>query len=214
MKKFSEELFQFTDLKGNSLQSIYSRKKTAKQDVSLQSWFNKLLNHEKAIVLTVIDSELVSLIKQMHESYTERGHGTFQASYPVDPARESSSLVKVGGQYPLLFHSHDYQGPSSNYRTSLLDGGRRYDTYGPAAVESKTLKQQQQAQDSIISYINIVKIGNEEAITLSNYLLENTGFLLQMMQTIDPNFMLSDLKVEKTDYGTAMAASVLQPMQN
>lgn len=30
-------------------------------------WFEKLMNHEKAIALTIIDSQLVSFIKEMFE---------------------------------------------------------------------------------------------------------------------------------------------------
>jgi hypothetical protein len=53
-------------------------------------------------------------------------------------------------------------------------------------------------------------VGGEEAITLNNELLENTDFLLKMMQTIDPSFMHSELKIERTDVATAMKGSVLQ----
>jgi hypothetical protein len=47
--------------------------------------------------------------------------------------------------------------------------------------------------------VNIIKVNNEEAITLDNYLLENTEFLLTIMQNIDPNFLISELKIEKQE---------------
>ena len=75
LKKLSDERFQFP---GNASESIYSPKsKAANRDFSLLKWFEKLLNHEKAIVLTVIDSELVDLVRHMHACYAEFGHGFF-----------------------------------------------------------------------------------------------------------------------------------------
>jgi len=65
-----------------STESIYSTKKNNK-DLSLQEWFKKLLNHEKAIALTIIDTDLVNLIKQMFESYATYGHGFFTGGYPL-----------------------------------------------------------------------------------------------------------------------------------
>lgn len=32
-------------------------------------WLRKLLNHEKAIALTILDPDLVRLVKQMHNMY-------------------------------------------------------------------------------------------------------------------------------------------------
>jgi hypothetical protein len=37
------------------------------------------MNHEKAIALTIIDSQLVSLIKDMFELYFQYGHGLYQS---------------------------------------------------------------------------------------------------------------------------------------
>jgi len=72
------------------------------------------------------------------------------------------------------------------------------------------VKELQKVQDNLISNINIIKVGNEEALTLNNDLLENTDFLLRMMQAIDPNFMLSELKMDRTEEKVAMQASVLK----
>jgi len=74
LKKFSELLYQFQD----ESNSIYSKKKRdAASEHSLESWFKNLLNHEKAITMTIIDSELVTLIKSMHQYYAEYGHGFY-----------------------------------------------------------------------------------------------------------------------------------------
>ena len=64
---------------------------------------------------------------------------------------------------------------------------------------SQTMKEKQQVQDALISNINIIHIGNEEALTINNDLLENTTYFLTMMRGLDLNFMLSELKIEKTD---------------
>lgn len=72
------------------------------------------------------------------------------------------------------------------------------------------LKEQQKSQDVLISNVNIIQIGNQEALTLAGDLLENTEFFLQMMRKIDDNFMLSELKIDKTDYMTALSNSVLK----
>jgi hypothetical protein len=61
----------------------------------------------------------------------------------------------------------------------------------------------------LITNIRVIKIGEQEAITLSNDLLENTSFLLQIFNNIDRNFMAADLKIEKTDGKTAMDSSVV-----
>lgn len=80
LKKFSDDL-QFSG--SSSAQSIYSSKnRQANKDISLMKWFEKLLNHEKAIVLTVVDTELVHLLRQMHSVYAQYGHGHFQSDYP------------------------------------------------------------------------------------------------------------------------------------
>lgn len=96
-----------------------------------------------------------------------------------------------------------------------------YDYYGSAAMyekhqkesstQSTVLKEQQLHQDHLISNINIVKIGNDEAITLNNYLLENTDFFLKCLRATDPNFLMTELKIEKTDTSTALKESVLRP---
>ena len=54
------------------LQSIYTssaqkQMKNSKQELNLGSWFQRLLNHEKAIALTVVDQDLVNMIKAMHK---------------------------------------------------------------------------------------------------------------------------------------------------
>ena len=43
----------------------------------LQDWFSSLLLHEKALALTIVDPDLVSLVKQMHKLYLEHSHGSF-----------------------------------------------------------------------------------------------------------------------------------------
>ena len=57
--------------------------------------------------------------------------------------------------------------------------------------------------------MRIIKIGDQDAITLSNDLLENTSFLLQIFTQIDRNFMAAELKIEKTDIKSAMDSSVI-----
>lgn len=59
-----------------------------------------------------------------------------------------------------------------------------------------------------MSNLRIVKIGDEQALTLSNYVLENTEFFISRMQTIDSSFMKTELKIEKTEVKVAMAHSV------
>ena len=71
LKKFSDELmYSGTGSISNSIYHQSGSSKQANKDMSLQKWFESLLNHEKAIVLTVIDSELVGLVRQMHSMYS------------------------------------------------------------------------------------------------------------------------------------------------
>ena len=62
-------------------------------------------------------------------------------------------------------------------------------------------------EDYLIMNIRIIKIGDEETITLSNEIIENTSFLLQQLRNIDKNFLLTDLKIEKSDFKIAMQKS-------
>jgi len=65
LKKFTEEI-QFS---GDSNESIYSNLKQYQSSLTIKGWFAKLMNHEKAVVLTIIDKELVSLLKSMWQCY-------------------------------------------------------------------------------------------------------------------------------------------------
>lgn len=47
----------------------------------------------------------------------------------------------------------------------------------------------QAVQEEIVNNLRIVKVGEQDAITLSNHLLENTHFFFQIMQKIDKNFL-------------------------
>ena len=58
--------------------SIYNKNYEGESsNLSLNDWFSKLLNHEKAIAMTVLDHQLVKLIKNMHKLYLDHGHGYF-----------------------------------------------------------------------------------------------------------------------------------------
>lgn len=65
-------------------------------------------------------------------------------------------------------------------------------------------------QDSLITSVSIIKIGDQEAVTLNNSFIENTDFFLKMMKEIDPYFIQFDLKIESSDVNTAMASSVIK----
>jgi hypothetical protein len=88
-----------------------------KQEYSLQAWFNKLLAYEKCIILTIIDPELVKLIKAMHSKYDEFGHGTFSSTWPNEISnypRESDNYSRVDN-YQLLFKQPESSGPSVGF---------------------------------------------------------------------------------------------------
>jgi hypothetical protein len=57
----------------------------------------------------------------------------------------------------------------------------QYDYYG----SQKLMKQNEsdlkriKIEDLLIMYVRLIRIGDEEAITLSNEILENTSFMLQ-----------------------------------
>ena len=56
----------------------------------------------------------------------------------------------------------------------------------------------------MISNINIIKIGEAEALTINNEMLENSTYFCHMMQQVDPKFLLSELKIEKTEATVAL----------
>ena len=59
-------------------------------------------------------------------------------------------------------------------------------------------------EDTLISNINIIKIGDAEALTINNEMLENSTYFCHMMQQVDPKFLLSELKIEKTEATVAL----------
>lgn len=80
LKKFSDDQ-QFTGTVFS--ESIYqANNKQQLKELTLQKWFEKLMSHEKAIVLTVIDQDLVTVVKQMHAKYADYGHGNFTNEGP------------------------------------------------------------------------------------------------------------------------------------
>lgn len=209
---------------GYSLYSQHYLKqmKTQNQSPSLNEWFSQLLNHEKAIALTIVDPDVVNLIQSMHSRYLDWGHGHYGTQKePRD--RNSLDRVERVGDYNLWFRRRKCPGAlggassaSRTYGDNLT--GAPYDYYGfqpyhhgsylDRTAESKTIKEREKSEDCLLSEMRIVKIGNEPALTVSNYLLENTSFFLAQMRKIDPNFLLGDLKVERTDNKMAMSKSV------
>lgn len=81
------------------------KQKDIYQEFNLDSWFKSLLNHEKAITLTIIDTELVTLIKSMHQYYSEYGHGIYQVKFPTQVASspQDSEKYEKFKDYNLLF---------------------------------------------------------------------------------------------------------------
>ena len=55
---------------------------------SLTEWFSQLLYHEKAISLTIVDSDIVNLVQRMHEIYLEHSHGYFGPMKELTASRE------------------------------------------------------------------------------------------------------------------------------
>jgi hypothetical protein len=47
------------------------------KDLKIEGWFKKLLIHERDIATTIIDKDLVKLVKAMFARYDEMGHGYF-----------------------------------------------------------------------------------------------------------------------------------------
>lgn len=77
LKKFTDEMSFNGTLLEQSIYQGQGMKNTQSKDISLQRWFEKLLSHEKAIVMTIVDQDLVNLIKSMYVVYSENGHGHF-----------------------------------------------------------------------------------------------------------------------------------------
>lgn len=164
--------------------------------LSLNEWFAKLLNHEKSIALTIVDSDVVSLIKAMHAMYHEYGHGHYQATFPDEVQRRPQESEKYSRlkNFGLLYRKPKYMGAGvmTTYGDNLALPSK-YDYYGSSRdpeserltdqqkqqMEHKKAKERERSEDCLVTNIRIIKIGNEDAITLSNYLLENTQFFLQ-----------------------------------
>jgi len=88
------------------------------------------LGYEKCIVLTIIDPDLVNLVKAMHGQYAEYGHGVFTPTFPGEVGRqprESERYEKLK-DYELLFKKPGSTGPSQGFSS------QRYDSYGYLAA--------------------------------------------------------------------------------
>lgn len=102
--------------------------------------------------------------------------------------------------YPLLFKKPAYEVPA-------------YDYYGTRREEvrpTKTVREGQKAQDFLVTSVKLIKIGDQDALTLDTALIENTDFFLQALRTIDPHFIAAELRVEKQEAKDVMNASVLK----
>ena len=51
--------------------------KQGQKETSLQKWFDRLLAPERAVCLTVMDPDLVAMVKLMLSKYMEYGGGSF-----------------------------------------------------------------------------------------------------------------------------------------
>lgn len=149
--------------------------------------------------MTIIDQELVALIKSMYEMYKEYGHGTYHV--PSSGHQQQYEEARYQGGY-----NSDRQKKIANF--NILYKKPSYDYYGNGAHVSKE-KEMQAAQEEILDNLRIVRVGEQDAITLSNHLLENTHFFFQILQKIDKNFLQAELKIEKQEYSRAMQPSVL-----
>lgn len=79
------------------------------------------MNHEKAIVMTIVDQDLVNLIKSMHQNYNLHGHGFFTNDNPnrslITPQEIQNCWFQVKG-YDLHFKLPtftSYDGYQSQY---------------------------------------------------------------------------------------------------
>lgn len=116
-------------------QSLYqSGKSVPNKELSLQKWFEKLLNHEKAIVMTILDPDLVSLIKSMYQLYADYGHGYFTSENPhaTSFSPQDSERFEQVQNYKLHFKKpshllHQRGGYQSQF--NLQSSG--YDHHGP-----------------------------------------------------------------------------------
>ena len=47
-------------------------------------------------------------------------------------------------------------------------------------------------------------MGNEHALTVSNYLIENIEYFLKILRSVDQSFLTADLKIDKVETKVAM----------
>lgn len=82
-------------------------------------------------MLTIVDSDLVSLVKEMHKMYSNYGHGFFQQSYDEqelkNPQRDADKFEKLTN-FKLLFKKPP---TSSVASVKTYPYQQKYDTYGP-----------------------------------------------------------------------------------
>jgi len=157
-------------------------------DYSLLQWFDSLLIYEKSIVLTIVDQELVDLVKSLHKDYNINGKPSWFS--PANLGPHTGYLQEKGGKvkgYELIFSiSQDLSG----YENSSGD--------------------LQQFQQALIDTLRVININGKEALTLDSSMLKNTTFFKHICNGIDSGFLGSPIKMEKCEAKEALCDSVLQ----
>jgi hypothetical protein len=132
------------------------------------------LLHERSIALTVVDDALVEFLHALHKQHFEAPHGRFSRE------QVNADWPRVAG-YDLYYMSQSFK-------------RQPYDVYGPHATPYEKARQ---CEDELIRSVRFIRIGDEQAITLSNDFFESAEYLSQMMETIMPEWMNGELKIER-----------------
>ena len=206
--------------------SIYSKKQGQKEK-SLQAWFDDLQPAERAVCLTVMDTELVTLVRQLLVKYIEYGgRGYYQSKYPEEKGgremqAESHLLEKAGGDLHILFRKpsdhdpwtrkYDHYGPSQTWAARTSSDGLE-----PSASEMANFlklangdpaRVEAHACDIVLQSLAIIEVAGQEALTLTNSLLENTNYLLEVFRQVNSLFLRGELKIDKCEAVAALEHS-------
>lgn len=68
-------------------------------------------------------------------------------------------------------------------------------------------KEEAHAADIVLQSLSIIEVAGQEALTLSNQLMENTGYLLNILRQVNTLFLRGELKIEKCEAVEALEFS-------
>ncbi len=150
-------------------------------DKIIQKWFRNLTIDDKAVALTIVDKELVSL---------------FKAMYRIDGGSGYS-----GGKFTA--HSEDFSKFANCSASSECQSVPGYKILyikprNTSLYQSSNLREREQAVSELIEHVRIITVNSpNDALTIDVDFITNMDYFMKIMKLIDEEFLIREYKVNK-----------------